>query len=43
MLGIIPLIRALVILATIITVAAGGYYIINLKADLAISESNNAQ
>jgi hypothetical protein len=43
MLGIIPLIRALVILATIITVAVGGYYIINLKADLAISESNNAQ
>ena len=43
MLGIIPLIRALVILATIITVAAGGYYIINLKADLAISESNNTQ
>jgi hypothetical protein len=37
------LIRALVILATIITVAVGGYYIINLKADLAISESNNAQ
>ena len=43
MLGIVPLIRALAILATVITVVAGGYYIMNLKANLAISESNNAQ
>lgn len=42
MLGIAPMIRAIVVLATVITVAAGGYYIMNLKANLAISESNNA-
>lgn len=43
MLGIVPLIRAIAVLATVITVAAGGHYIMNLKANLAISESNNAQ
>lgn len=43
MLGIVPMIRAVVVLAIVITVAAGGYYITNLKADLAISESNNQQ
>lgn len=43
MLGIAPMIRAVVMLATVITVAAGGYYIMNLKANLAISESNNQQ
>jgi len=43
MLGIAPMIRAVALLATVITLAAGGYYIMNLKANLAISESNNAQ
>lgn len=43
MLGLIPMIRALVVLTIVATVAVGGYYIINLKADLAISESNNTQ
>ena len=41
MFGIGAVIRALAILATIIAIGVGGYYIINLKANLAVSEMNN--
>lgn len=41
MFGIGPLIKAIAILATVIIIAAGGWYVTNLKADLAVSEINN--
>jgi hypothetical protein len=41
MFGIGAVIRALSILAIVLVVVAGGYYIINLKANLAVSEMNN--
>ena len=41
MFGIGPLIKAITILATVIIIAAGGWYVMNLKADLAVSEINN--
>jgi uncharacterized phage infection (PIP) family protein YhgE len=41
MFGIGGIIKAVALLATVIILAAGGWYVMNLKADLAISESNN--
>ena len=41
MFGIGAMIRSIVILLIIVLVAAGGWYLMNLKADLAISEANN--
>ena len=38
--GITALIRAIVYLVLIAALGAGGYYLMNLKADLAISENN---
>jgi hypothetical protein len=43
MLGIGGIIKAVAMLAVVLILAAGGYYVINLKADLAVSESNNAK
>lgn len=43
MFGIGGIIRAVVLLAVVAILAAGGWYLINLKADLAISEANNAK
>lgn len=40
MLGIGPMIRAIAMLAMVIVLAAGGWYVMNLKADLAVSEMN---
>lgn len=41
MFGIGGAIKAVAMLAAVILLAVGGYYVINLKADLAISENNN--
>lgn len=41
MFGIGAVIRAVSILAIVLAVGVGGYYIINLKANLAVSEINN--
>jgi hypothetical protein len=41
MFGIGSAIKAVVMLVAVILLAVGGYYLINLKADLAISENNN--
>jgi hypothetical protein len=41
MFGIGGAIKAVVVLVVVILLAVGGYYLINLKADLAISENNN--
>ena len=41
MFGISGAIKAVVVLVVVILLAVGGYYLINLKADLAISENNN--
>ena len=43
MFGIGAMIRSIVILLIVATVAVGGWYLMNLKADLAISEANNAK
>ena len=40
MLGIGPMIRAVAMLAMVIILAVGGWYVMNLKADLAVSEMN---
>ena len=40
MLGIGPMIKAIAMLLTVIILAAGGWYVMNLKADLAVSEMN---
>ena len=39
--GITAAIRAIAMLAMIVALGVGGYYVMNLKADLAISESNS--
>lgn len=41
MFGIGGAIKAVAMLAAVVLLAVGGYYVINLKADLAISENNN--
>jgi hypothetical protein len=41
MFGIGSAIKAVVMLVAVVLLAVGGYYLINLKADLAISENNN--
>jgi len=43
MIGILPAIRMLLIVVVVAIIAGGLYYVINLKADLAISEANNQQ
>ena len=43
MFGIGAVIRSIVILLIVATVAVGGWYLMNLKADLALSEANNAK
>ncbi len=43
MFGIGGIIRAVALLAVVAILAAGGWYLMNLKADLAISEANNAK
>jgi len=40
MMGIGPMIKAIAMLLTVIILAAGGWYVMNLKADLAVSEMN---
>jgi len=40
---IFAIIRLVVILAIVLVIAAGAWYVTNLKADLAISEANNQQ
>ena len=40
MLGIGPMIKAIAMLLMVIILAAGGWYVMNLKADLAVSEMN---
>jgi hypothetical protein len=40
---IFAIIRLVVILAIVLVLAAGAWYVTNLKADLAISEANNQQ
>jgi predicted nuclease with TOPRIM domain len=40
---IFAIIRLVVILAIVLVLAAGAWYVTNLKADLAISEANNRQ
>ena len=40
MLGIGPMIKAIAMLLTVVILAAGGWYVMNLKADLAVSEMN---
>ena len=39
--GITAAIRAIAMLAMIVALGVGGYYVMNLKADLAVSESNS--
>jgi hypothetical protein len=39
--GITAAIRAMAMLAMIVALGIGGYYVINLKADLAVSEANS--
>lgn len=41
MLGIGPMIKAIAMLLMVVILAAGGWYVMNLKADLAVSEMNN--
>jgi len=41
--GILPAIRMLLIVVVVAIIAGGLYYVTNLKADLAISEANNAK
>lgn len=41
MMGITATIRAIAMLAMVIILAAGGWYVMNIKADLAVSEANN--
>lgn len=43
MFGIGGAIKAIVVLMVVALVAAGGWYVTNLKADLAVSEINNKQ
>jgi len=43
MIGILPAIRMLLIVVVVAIIAGGLYYVINIKADLAISEANNRQ
>lgn len=40
MMGIGPMIKAIAMLLMVIILAAGGWYVMNLKADLAVSEMN---
>ena len=40
MMGIGPMIKAIAMLLVVIILAAGGWYVMNLKADLAVSEMN---
>ena len=40
MLGLGPMIKAIAMLLMVIILAAGGWYVMNLKADLAVSEMN---
>jgi biopolymer transport protein ExbB/TolQ len=40
MMGIGPMIKAIAMLLIVIILAAGGWYVMNLKADLAVSEMN---
>jgi ABC-type bacteriocin/lantibiotic exporter with double-glycine peptidase domain len=41
--GILPAIRMLLIVVVVAIIAGGLYYVINIKADLAVSEANNRQ
>ena len=41
MFGIGAIIKAVAMLATVVILAVGGWYVMNLKADLAVSEINN--
>lgn len=43
MIGITALIRMVVVLIIVLTVVGSGYYIMNLKADLAIREANESR
>jgi ABC-type bacteriocin/lantibiotic exporter with double-glycine peptidase domain len=43
MIGILPAIRMLLIVVVVAIIAGGLWYVINIKADLAISEANNRQ
>jgi ABC-type bacteriocin/lantibiotic exporter with double-glycine peptidase domain len=43
MIGILPAIRMILIVVVVAIIAGGLYYLINIKADLAISEANNRQ
>jgi len=43
MIGILPAIRMLLIAVVVAIIAGGLWYVINIKADLAISEANNRQ
>jgi TolA-binding protein len=43
MIGVFSAIKWIVILVIVVALGAGGWYIMNLKAELAISEANNAK
>lgn len=43
MFGIGSVIKAITTLLIVLSIGAGGWYLMNLKADLAISEANNAK
>jgi len=43
MIGILPVIRMILIVVVVAIIAGGLWYVINIKADLAVSEANNRQ